>query len=939
MSVRYTCALGHQWEPAGTDAPFCPHCGHLAVNADADVADASTHLQQPAPGQTESLSPPGPVDLLLRHGIPGYEILGEVARGGMGIVYRARQRSLNRIVALKVMRRREHTTAQDRARFRVEAEAVARLDHPNIVRIHDFGEHEGLPYFSMEFVEGGSLAHKLAAGPLPPAQAAHLVESLARAMDYAHGHRIIHRDLKPANILLAPAGSGGPDGERPPAEPGANWVPKIADFGLVKCLDEDLKLTITHAVMGTASYMAPEQAGLRRDVGPAVDVYALGAILYEALTGRPPFRAATRELTILQVLCDEPVRPTQLIPGLPADVEGVCLKCLEKDPAQRYPGALALAEDLHRFQGGEPLAIKPLSEWERQARWARRAGYEILEVSGCSVLGLTYRAVQLCLNRVVTLKTISSRSQSDPARREQFRTEAEVAAHMQHPNILQIYDFGEEYGQSYLALEHVEGGTLAERCTGQPWPAREAAEMIEKLARATHHAHRQGIVHTNLRPFNVLLTDTGEPKITDFGLARLLEKGHKDTGQRGTWGSLSNYMAPEQAAGRPEEIGPATDLHALGAMLYEMLTGRPPYLGDTVRATVQMILQTEPTAPTQLVPGLPRRLETVCLRCLRKEPRERYQSAAEMAHDLRRYLGGEMTQTDDFELVPGYELLQELGRGGTGIVYKARQVSLDRVVALKIFREDVKRVLATNRAVGRLQHTNLVQVHDCGERDGVLYVAEELVDGPSLDQKIAGQPQPPAEAAAFVETLARAVHYAHSQGIVHRNLKPSVVLLTALGVPKVSSFDLARLLTQEPEKAEVEGTIPGTPAYMAPEQVSGRVHAIGPATDVHGLGVILYEMLTGQPPFAADNPSLLAQQVLQQEPAPPRQLVPSVPPALEAICLRCLRKEPGERYASAEALADELHGFLAAEREPQQAVVWGLRRHRAHPRVQPEDVG
>src|SRR5262249_2734113 len=163
--------------------------------------------------------------------------------------------------------------------------------------------------------------------------------------------------------------------------------------------------------------------------------------------------------------------------------------------------------------------------------------------------------------------------------------------------------------------------------------------------------------------------------------------------------------------------------------------------------------------------------------------------------------------------------------------------------------------------------------------------------------------------AAFVETLARAVHHAHRHGIVHRNLKPSVVLLTELGVPKVSSFDLARLLAQEPERAEVEGTIPGTPAYMAPEQVSGRVHAIGPAPGAPGLGGPRHGGRRGPPPFAADNPSLLAQQVLQQEPAPPCQLVPSVPTALEAICLRCLRKDPVQRYPSAEALADELRAF------------------------------
>src|SRR5439155_9977718 len=199
-------------------------------------------------------------------------------------------------------------------------------------------------------------------------------------------------------------------------------------------------------------------------------------------------------------------------------------------------------------------------------RWARRAGYEIVDISGCSVLGMVYKARHVQLNRIVTLKTISARAQNEPAKMARFRAEAETAARLQHPNLVNIYDSGEQCGQPYFSLEFVDGGTLAERCVGTVAPARQAAELVNTLARATHHAHQQGIIHSDLRPFNVLLTKDGVPKITGFGLAKLLEKNRPELRATGAPLGLSNYMAPEQAEGRIRDIGPATDVHALGAM-------------------------------------------------------------------------------------------------------------------------------------------------------------------------------------------------------------------------------------------------------------------------------------------------------------------------------------------------------------------------------------
>ncbi len=287
--------------------------------------------------------------------VPGCVALAELGRGGMGVVYKARQVALGRVVALKMILSGGHAGDEDMARFRTEAEAIARLQHPNIVQIFEVGTHDGLPYFTLEFCPGGSLDRKLKATPLPPAEAAALVETLARAIQAAHDKGVIHRDLKPANVLLAEDGT-----------------PKITDFGLAKKLDEAGQ-TQSGAVMGTPSYMAPEQAGLKGAVvGPHSDTYALGAILYECLAGRPPFKAATVLDTILQVVNDEPVPVKQLNGLVPIDLETICHKCLQKDPAKRYASAAALADDLGRFRRGEPIRARPVGRTERAAKWVRR---------------------------------------------------------------------------------------------------------------------------------------------------------------------------------------------------------------------------------------------------------------------------------------------------------------------------------------------------------------------------------------------------------------------------------------------------------------------------------------------------------------------------------------------------------------------------------------
>ena len=285
-----------------------------------------------------------------------YEIVRELARGGMGVVFQARQVSLNRPVALKMILAGQLADDDAVRRFHIEAEAAANLDHPGIVPIYEVGEYEGQHYFSMGFVEGQSLSQKIANGPLPPRLAAELMVKVSEAIEYAHHHGVIHRDLKPANILLDQAGN-----------------PRVTDFGLAKKLEGDSGLTGSGQIMGTPSYMPPEQAGgPRGEVGPLADVYALGATLYALVTGRPPFQASTAMDTVLQVMSDDPVPPRRLNASVPLDVETICLKCLEKEQGKRYGSASALGEDLRRYLAGEPIRARPVTRSERVVKWARR---------------------------------------------------------------------------------------------------------------------------------------------------------------------------------------------------------------------------------------------------------------------------------------------------------------------------------------------------------------------------------------------------------------------------------------------------------------------------------------------------------------------------------------------------------------------------------------
>jgi serine/threonine protein kinase len=418
------CPQHHVWTSAGDGSDVVllvsPVCGLDGRPAAVVLTNGDDAVETISP----ALVPPVVDDVTLVHArprvsataddgsapsVPGYEILRELGRGGMGVVYLARDQRLKRLVALKMILAGAHADLETRNRFRREAEAIARLQHPGIVQIHEVAEHQGRPYLALEYVEGSNLAYQLARGAIPPRTGAALAESLARIVHHAHERGIVHRDLTPRNVLLAPSTSPSAIcfdfsaenhrrrtaniSQSPSASPALPecFEPKITDFGLAKELDIDSGQTQTGMIVGTPSYMAPEQAlGRSRDVTPATDVHALGAILYEALAGRPPFLGESGAETLRHVVERDPVPPSRLHAPVPPDLETICLKCLAKEPHRRYSTALELAEDLRRYLACEPIHARPVSRRERAWKWVRRhpAATGLLAVIAVSIAAL-----------------------------------------------------------------------------------------------------------------------------------------------------------------------------------------------------------------------------------------------------------------------------------------------------------------------------------------------------------------------------------------------------------------------------------------------------------------------------------------------------------------------------------------------------------------------
>jgi serine/threonine protein kinase len=563
--------------------------------------------------------------------LPGFEILEELGRGGMGVVFKARKADSGQVVAVKMIRDGVLASQQQRDRFRIESEAVARMRHANIVRIHEVGEYAGRPYFVMELVEGVGLDKALAGQTWLPRTAAELVRTLALAIQHAHEQMIVHRDLKPANVLI----SGMQNAER--RTQNTFCIPKITDFGLAKRLDTDsTALTVEGVVLGTPAYMAPEQAAGHVDtVGPAADVYALGGMLYEALTGRPPFQAASRDEIIRQVLHDEPERPSGLRSDVPRDLETICLKCLEKDPVRRYATARALAEDLGLFLEDKPVTAVAAGPLERLTRSAARDGYQIVSEGGRGPVATVYQARYGRLKQLAALKVYTAGMCSRDDWDSRLRRDSERWAALAHPQVVLVQRTGWWEGAPYLAREYVAQGTLADKIRDRPWPPRQALALVKQLAVIVAYIHRQGVVHGNLKPSNVLLAADGIPRLADFRLWGGLFQLPSASDERAAAGIA--HVAPELIADPGSEPRPHADIYGLGCILYESLTGRPLFTGGNTAEVLEQVRFHEPIPPSHFNRDVKAPIDELCLRCLRKNRWQRYARVYDLSSQLRYY--------------------------------------------------------------------------------------------------------------------------------------------------------------------------------------------------------------------------------------------------------------------------------------------------------------
>ena len=508
MHQLLRCASGHTWKPGSS--VDCPRCGlgSIAVRLDATldmpaptprpVVDSEVMGGLPAPvlpsRPDDDLEPmpPGTVASIKALSIPGYELIREIGRGGMGVVYQALQLKLNRTVAVKMILSGSHAGPGDLDRFRREAEAVAALSHPNIVRIFEIGETDGQPWLAFEYLEGGTLAHFIGDQSWPTREAAELCEQLARGVQAAHDRGIIHRDLKPGNILFASSGKIIRSTLPPKDSRTGEFLLRISDFGLAKRLDPDSfsdldrratgsplsppvspittgPQTRTGAIIGTPSYISPEQAAGRvRDLGPPADIYAIGAILYELLTGRPPFEGETPMDIVLKVIGEDPIPPSQVVGGVPRDLETICLKCLAKQPSKRYSSAHAVADDLRRWLDHQPIAARPVGRVERTAKLVRRHPAASATVVAGMLSLVLVAAVSLYF--VVALRGEAGKlraqqkvSEERRVESEKSRMEAERSAIVARDKMLEAEESRRGLERGSYALLMAQVSALAER--------------------------------------------------------------------------------------------------------------------------------------------------------------------------------------------------------------------------------------------------------------------------------------------------------------------------------------------------------------------------------------------------------------------------------------------------------------------------------------------
>ena len=553
-----------------------------------------------------------------------YEILKMLGEGGMGTVYKARDRELDRLVALKVIRPELSGHPEILQRFKQELILSRKVTHRNVIRIFDLGVAEDRKFITMDFVEGKDLKSLVVEqGKFAVEKACEIVRQICFGLEAAHNEGVVHRDLKPQNVMLD-----------------AQARVYLMDFGLARSM-ELVGMTRTGALVGTPAYMSPEQAkGEKADA--RTDLFALGVIFYELLTGKLPYEAETMMATLIRRTKELATPPDQLEPGIPAAINDIVMKCLQIKVELRYQHAEEILRDLSFAQPAQSVANLSRSVFDAAAVLAPGSQfgprYKIESLLGEGGMGKVYKAQDGELNRTVALKLVRPELASDRTSMDRLKQELLLASRVSHKNILRIHDLGDVGGLKFISMAYVDGQDLHQRiaAAGQ-LSVEESVGIARQLSLALEAAHTEGVMHRDLKPQNVLLDREDHVFVSDFGLAKSLEAQSSMLTAAGEVLGTPRYMSPEQAESRV--VDHRSDLYALGLILYEMVTGDLPFASESAVQTMYQRVTQSPKSPKVLNPGLPEYLVAIILRCLERDPEQRYQHAREILEDLDRGVG------------------------------------------------------------------------------------------------------------------------------------------------------------------------------------------------------------------------------------------------------------------------------------------------------------